>query len=120
MTTYKHTLLDVIACSWWPNDGPVHLRERERPFDEELVVKYEQRPLGETTLTARVLAVVERAGPIPADEIAQRLGLSSQPKRVSARLADLHSVGRVHRVNGGWAIADGYVDDDDALPSAAE
>lgn len=62
-TKISKGILDTIACSWWPNDGPVHLRRPAIALDDEftgvvipMVKARAMRPIQE-----RVSLVLKRA-----------------------------------------------------------
>lgn len=125
MTTYKHTLLDTIECSWWPNEGPVYLRGRERPYDEDLAVTFTRpAPAVSSGTMQRVLDVMRRRGePMQTTEIAEALGLDrAKCTQTSAAIAHLHAKGLVKKTGPGrvapWTLMDnaGGVDDDAVEP----
>lgn len=107
MTTYKHTLLDVIACSWWPNDGPVLLRPPPTPFhyDDTVDVKQfkgrattiEKRPPSKTEFGERLLAVLRRHD-VPVTSADLAMSLVRMQEQIAGKLRELEAEGVVERV----------------------
>lgn len=122
MTTHKHSLADVIACSWWPNEGPVYLRHT--PFIEpDLVVTtrhgradYKAKAKA-TSYMPRVLAALVDGCSTTA-EVVERTGIPSG--KVSNALCDLVKRGRVATTKKKHCVQTWLLLEDEGEAAAAE
>lgn len=98
-----HWLRDHIACSWWPNDGPVHMRPASKPFDETqtpVVVTFQTPSPG--VVKQRILAILDRFPEQRFQSSALATRLYVDIRVAVGALMTLRDLGAVDLDVGGW------------------